>query len=241
MQGLSRFLHLLYREAFTAAVFHGFDGFRQLVDLLLKQAFLPLRGNGDFLKLAVADNHRVIVAGGNSGTEFLPPRGLKVLLCGHQQLGTGIEGQKLAGPLTGQVVGHHKEAFLAEPQTLALHGAGCHFKGFACAYLVRQQRISTVEHMGDGPTLMLAERDFRIHAPKYNVTAVVFPGPGAVEQLVIPGHQSLPPLGLLPDPGGKCILDGLLLLLGQRGFLFVENALLLTFRVLNRIVNSDVL
>lgn len=71
------------------------------VPLFLHCRLLPGGGKGDFFKLAVADNHRVIVSGGNPGTEFLPVGRLKIPFCGHQHFCTWVQGQKIAAPLFG--------------------------------------------------------------------------------------------------------------------------------------------
>jgi hypothetical protein len=60
----------------------------------------------------VSDDHGVIIAGGDPGTELLPVFGLKITLAGYQQLSTGLEPQEFIGPLECQMVRHHKERFL---------------------------------------------------------------------------------------------------------------------------------
>jgi len=46
----------------------------------VKEPFLPLRADGNTLKLTVADDNGIIVAGGDTGAEFLAVVGFKVLL-----------------------------------------------------------------------------------------------------------------------------------------------------------------
>ena len=81
------------------------DGLYDLVDLVLNDGLLTLRGEGNLLKLAVPDDNSVIVAGGDPGAELPAAFGLKVLFGGYQHLRAGIKAQKIAAPLLRQVVG----------------------------------------------------------------------------------------------------------------------------------------
>ena len=85
-----------------------------------------------------------------------------------------------------------------------------------------QQRIAAVQHMGDGVFLVLPQGDCRIHAATHNMAAVVLSWPGGIEKDIVAFLQGLSALGILPDPVLECILDGLLLLLGQHGLLLVQ-------------------
>lgn len=122
-------LQLLDGKALGAAGLEFCNAVLDLPDLLLQEPLLPLSGNGDALKLAVADDNGVIVAGGNAGAELLAVACLKVLFGGHKDIGGGVEPQKLRGPLLRQVVRHGKEGFLAQAEALSLHGCGDHLKG----------------------------------------------------------------------------------------------------------------
>lgn len=86
-----------------------------LVDLLLQQAFLTLLRYRDSLKLTVADDNGIIVAGGDPGAEFLTVSGLKVFLGRDQNIGGGVQPQKLGSPLLCQMVGNNEHCFLAKP------------------------------------------------------------------------------------------------------------------------------
>ena len=208
------------------------DGCRQDVEHpLLQEPLLPFSGNGDALKLAVADDNGVIVAGGNAGAELLAVACLKVLFGSHKDIGGGVEPQELRRPLLRQVVRHRKEGFLAQAEALSLHGGGDHLKGLARAHLMGKERVAAVEVVGDGAPLMLPQRDLRIHARKDQVPAVIFPGTGGIEALVVELHQLAPPVRVLPYPVPERILDCLLLLLGKGGFLAVKDALFLTVRI----------
>ena len=63
----------------AALVLEFFDAMRNVIQLLPEKALLPLLRDGNPLKLAVSDNHRVIIARRNARAEFLPIGALKVL------------------------------------------------------------------------------------------------------------------------------------------------------------------
>ena len=212
-------LHGLDGVAFAFFRFGLRDGKNHVGNLILQQPPLTVRADGDFLKLAVADDDRVVVAGGDAGAEFLAVFGFKVLLAGHQQIGRGVQRQELAGPLVDDVVGNHEQRFLGKPQPPQFHGGSGHFKGFASAHTMGQQRVAAVQNMSDGVFLVGAQLDFRVHAGEGQVTAVVFPRPDTVEPFIVEFAQPGAARRVLPDPFAKPVPDQLLLLLGQNGFL----------------------
>ena len=233
-------LQLLDGKALGAAGLELRNAVLDLPDLLLQEPFLPLSGYGDALKLAVADDNGVIVAGGDAGAELLAVACLKVLFGSDKDIGGGVEPQELRGPLLRQVVRHGKEGFLAQAEALSLHGCGDHFKGLARAHLMGKERIAAVEVVGDGIELMLPQGDLRIHARKDQVPAIILPGTGGIEALVVELHQLPPPVGVAPDPVTERLFNGLLLLLGEGGFLAVEYALFLSVRVPYGVVDAHV-
>ena len=95
LQTLLRPLHLLHGEPGTLLFFGGLDALHHLCDLLFQHGLLPLCGEGDFLKLAVAQDDPIVVSCGDAGAEFLPALLLKVLLSGHQDIGSRIQVQKV--------------------------------------------------------------------------------------------------------------------------------------------------
>ena len=212
-----------------------------LVDLLFQNPRLPLFGDGDALKLAVADDNGVVVPGGNPGAELLSIGCLEVLLGRDQEVGRGIEPQKLRRPLLGQMVGDDKHTLLTQPQALALHGRRHHFKGLACPHFVSKQGVAAVEDVGNGVFLVFSQLDLRVHAAKDDVAAVILPGTGTVKLLVVLGHQSFPAAGIFPEPVLEGVLHGLLLLLCQGGGLLVNDAALLAIGILHGVVDTDVL
>ena len=74
---------------------------------------------------------------------------------------------------------------------------------------------------------MLSQIDLRVHAHKMNVTTVILTGPGAVKELVVLFYQQGAPLRVFPDPASKSVLDSLLFLLGEGGFVLIQHALFL--------------
>ena len=216
------------------------DGGKGLVDLLLNNALLPLKGQWNALKLTVPNDDSIIIAGGDAGAEFFAVGGFKVLAPCHQQFGVGVEVQELRSPLLCQMVGHHKEGFLAQPQPFCFHGRCRHFVGLARTNFVCKQRVTAIKHMSDGISLVLPEGDLRVHTHEFDVGAIVFTGAGRVEQLVILLHQRNAPLRVLPDPVGESILDDLLLLLRQHGLSLVQYTFEFAISILNGVVDADI-
>ncbi len=138
------------------------------------------------------------------------------------------------------MVGDGEQRFLAQPQAFALHRRRDHFKGFARADFMGQQRVSAVQHMGDGVELMLPQGDLRVDAAEHDMPSIILAGPDGVEQLIVLLLQGLPPLGVFPYPVPKSVLDGLLFLLGQGGGVMVQNAAFLAVRVLDGIIDSHI-
>ena len=211
---------LLDGEAFAAAL-QFLDALGDLPNLLLQQPFLPFRADGDFLKLAVSDDNRVIVAGGDAGAEFFSFPGLEILLGSDKDIGGGIEAQKLGGGLLSQMVRHHENGLVAQSQPFTLHSGSNHLKGLARAYLMGQEGVSAVEDVGNGVDLMGLQLDLRVDAGENDVAPVIFAGPDAVHFLVVLLYQRLPPPWVLPNPVLERLPKRLLLLRGQGGLLGV--------------------
>ena len=240
LQPLFRALQTLDGEAVAACELGILNTIGDFLNLLVKEPFLLLRTDGDTLKLAVADDNGVIVAGGDTGAEFLAVVGFKVLLGSDKDVGRRVEPQKLGCPLFRQMVRHDKNGFLAQSQPLRFHRRGYHFKGFSRANFVCQQRIPAVQHMGDGVFLMLPEGDFRVHTGENDVAAVILAGTSAVHFLVVLPYQRFAPLRVFPNPVLERIPDKLLFLRGKGGFLGVEDTALPSVCVLNGIVDANI-
>ena len=104
---------LLDGKPLAVAPLEFLDALHDLPDLLLKQPFLPLMGDGNLLKLAVSDDHRVIIAGCDPRAELLAPALFKVLFGRYQNLCRWIEPQEFGRPLLCQVIRHDEHALLA--------------------------------------------------------------------------------------------------------------------------------
>jgi len=232
--------HLLDGEILACVDFQLVDGGKRFINLLLNDTLLPLKGQRNALKLAVPDDDGIVVPGGDAGAEFFTIGGFKVLAPCHQQLGIGVEVQKLACPLFRQVVGHHEQRFLAQTKAFRFHSRCRHFVGFSSPNFVRKQRITAIKHMSNSVALMNPESDLRVHAHEFDVTSVILTGSGAVEQLVVLLYQRNAPLGVLPDPVGESILDDLLFLLCQHGLPFVQHTLGFALGILNGVVDADI-
>ena len=126
------------------------------------------------------------------------------------------------------MVWHHKQAFLTQPQPLALLGSCHHFKGFAGTNYMGKQCIPTVKNVGNGIHLMRPQGDFRVDPYKIQMASVVLSGANAVEFLIVKRGQPFPAIGVSPNPVRKFLFDLLLFPLGNGGLLRVEDGHLFT-------------
>ena len=138
------------------------------------------------------------------------------------------------------MVRHHNQRFGAKPQPLHLHGGCHHFKGLAGTYFMGKQGIPAVHDMGDSVDLMGPQGDLRVHARKADMTAVILTGPDGIKGFVVDAAQPFPPVNIFPYPFGKFLLDQLLSILGNGGFLFVENRLFIAVFVLHIIKHTHI-
>ena len=99
-------------------------------------------------ELTVPDDDGIVVAGGDTATELFTVSRLKVFPGGSQDIGRGVQSEKLRCPLFCQVVRHNKERLLAQAKSLALHCRRDHLERLPSPYLVGKQRISAVEDVG---------------------------------------------------------------------------------------------
>ena len=185
------FFHLL--DCKTAAVLTPGIGQsqRNVVYLTLYNGFLPFRGERHSLKLRMTNHDGIVITGCNAGAELLSIAGFKILLRCHQHIRIGIEPQKICAPLLGEVIRHHIEILLRQAQPAALHAGSNHLEGLACAHAMRQQRIVTVQNVRNGIFLMRHQRDFRGHALKTNMTAIVLTRTNRIENPIVGRTQIL--------------------------------------------------
>ena len=147
-------LHLFHGKTLTAGILQLRNGILDFIDLFLNDAFLPLKGKRNTLKLTVTDDNGIVVACGDAGAEFLTVGRFKVLAPCNQKFCIRIEVQKFCRPLLRQVVGDNKKTFLTQAQSFCLHSGGCHLEGLPCSHFVCKQRITAIKHMRNGIALM---------------------------------------------------------------------------------------
>ena len=138
------------------------------------------------------------------------------------------------------MVGHGKQGFCAKAQAFAFHGGGNHLKGFTRAHFVGQERVAAVKHMGNSVQLMFPQGNLRVNAAKGDVPPIILAGPDGVVELVIFVYQRVTAARVPPYPILKDILDCLLLLLGQCGFLLVQYTAFPAILVLYGIVDTHI-
>ena len=138
------------------------------------------------------------------------------------------------------MVRHYKEGFLAQAQPLGFHSRCNHLEGLARTHYVGQQRITTVEDVGNGVHLMLPQGDLRIHAAEIDVAAIVFAGPVAVEQDIVRFADLLPPFRVFPYPFRKRFLQKFLLALCNGSLFFIEYRHAPPVRIILIVENADV-
>ena len=113
----------------------------------MQHPLLPFSGDRDTLKLAVADDNGIVVAGGNAGTELLAVSRLEVLFGNGEDIGRGVQTQKLRRPLLNQVIGHHKHGLVAKAEAFALHRRRDHLEGLSCADFVRKECVAAIQNV----------------------------------------------------------------------------------------------
>ena len=77
---------LLDRELFTPAELQFVYAFGNLINLLTEQVFLSFLRHRDTLKLAVADDHGIIIAGSDPCAELTPVGFLEILFRSHKDV-----------------------------------------------------------------------------------------------------------------------------------------------------------
>ena len=103
-----------------------------------------------------------------------------------------------------------------------------------------QQRIPTIKNVCHRIPLMLPQGNLRVHPAEADMLPIIFSGPCAVEQFIVLCDQRFPPHWVMPNPFLKSILDGLLLLLGQRGFLLIQHPPFCTIRIQHGVINAHI-
>ena len=112
----------------------------------------------------MSHNHRVVIAGSDSGAEGFAIARFKIFFCRYEDISGGIQAQKFGSPLLRQMIRNNEQAFIAQPKTLAFHSGGDHLERFPSAHFMSQQRIAAVQNTSDSVSLMFPELDFWVHA-----------------------------------------------------------------------------
>ena len=72
------------------------------------------------------------------------------------------------------------------------------------------------------------------------MAAIILTGSGGVEKLIVLRNQCFTTAGVFPYPILKRILDCLLFLLCQSGFLFIQDTLLLAICIFDGVIDTNV-
>ena len=97
LNAFSAAFHLLHGKIVAVVALQLPNAVQNFLLLLLQNELLPLLGHGDLLKLAVADDDGIVVAGGDPGAEPFPVFGFKILFGGNQNIGGRIQLQVFCG------------------------------------------------------------------------------------------------------------------------------------------------
>ena len=188
----------------------------------------------------MTDNHSVVVASGHLGAEFLAIILFKFLSGGYENVCAGVQAKKLACPLLRQMVGYYEHGLLTKAKVFAFHRCRDHLKRLSSPDLMREQGVSAIENVRHCIGLMLPHSDFWIHSCECDMGTVVLPQPDRIEPLVVGLYKRMAAVSVLPDPVTERILDGLLFLLCQSGFLLIQNPTFLTIRITHNIEDTHI-
>ena len=232
---------LLDRETLRVGALGVGYAVHDLVKLLLQHLPLAFYAHWYLLELRMPDNDGIVISRGDTRAKLLAVSGFKVLFRCHKDVRGRVKLQKLRRPLLGKVVRHNEQALLTQPQPLAFHGCGDHFKGLTSTHNVRQQRVAAVQDAGDSVHLVRAKRYLGIHARKADMASIVLAGAYAVELGIVERGQSVAAVRVFPYPVAESVLDRLLLLLREYGVLLVQHPCFITALVNDGIEYAHVL
>ena len=188
----------------------------------------------------MADDDSVIIPGGDSGAELLAVLLFKVFLCRHQDIGGGVQLQEIRSEIPDDVIRHHEQGFVGQTKPLCLHCGGDHLVSLASPYYMAEQGVAAINCSGYCIALMRAQLLFGVHTGEYDMAPVIFAGPDGIKLFVVNPAQPIAAAWLRPNPLLKLLLNQVLFVLRDSGFLFIQDALLMTVRVLNGVENPHV-
>ena len=79
--------------------------------------------------------------------------------------------------------------------------------------------------MGNGVDLVRPQGDFRIHARKTDVAAIILTGTNRIKGFIVKAAQQLTPVNIFPYPFREFLLEQLLTVLRDCSFLLVQDRL----------------
>ena len=94
--------------------------------------------------------------------------------------------------------------------------------------------------MSDSISLVFTEGNIRVHAAEADMRAIILTRSGGVKKFVVLGGKGFSSVRISPNPISERILDCLLFLLCQGSFFFIEDTLLLTICIFNRIIDTNI-
>ena len=94
--------------------------------------------------------------------------------------------------------------------------------------------------MSDSVSLMFTEGNIRVHTAETDMTAIILTGSGGVKEFVVLCDQRFTAARVFPYPILERILDCLLFLLCQSGFLFIQDTLLFTVRIFDGVIDTNI-
>ena len=217
------------------------DGFFQRLQFLFHIGVEQLVRHGQQFKGLVRDNHRIVVAGGNTRHGFLAVAALKMLLSRDEDIGLGIEVHELLAPLFDQVVRNHHHAFLDQADAFGLHRRRRHDPSLARTDTMGEQSAVTLQNTPHGIFLVRSKvavaQDRLVHPRKGQVRPVIATQAQGIEFLVIENSQPSGAVIVRPYPFGELVLELLLRFPRLQRLPFIDHALFTVGR-LQRVIGS---
>ena len=173
----------------------------------------------------MSENHSIILPGCNTAAKAFAVLFFKILAGCNQQIRCRIQLQKFACPLLNEVIRYDKHRLLTNSKPFAFHCCRGHFKRFSCPHTVCKQGVSAIQYPCDRILLVRHQANFRIHAVKAKVAAVILPRSNRIKSFVIPLAQSTPSFWIFPNPVRKSLLDLHLFFLCDGGFFLIQHRL----------------
>ena len=183
----------------------------------------------------MANDHDIVIAGGNTAAEFFAVLRFKILLCGSKDIGGRVKLVNGRCPLFHKMIRDCNHALIAKTQVLAFHGRCDHGPGLTGANYVGKLGIAAKEDPGNCLFLMVLQLDERIDAMENNHVCIVFRRYHRIELLIVELGKPFGTVRILPEPFLELFLDILLLVPGGDGLIRIQNAPFFAVRAFHRI------